>query len=196
MEEINAMLRDLELNPAAVWAGGNSKPKSTASTRKPLTPSSAITSGDKSTKDAKRVLRPTAKTTTNKTITAGKSTFQTANEPKANAASSTLATARKIRSIALPALAKANESLPDLPIFSYRHLASPPKVVYTRDVNEANDLLECVTGNVIGFDLEWPTKAYNSKTRRYDWTPGKTALMQIGDERLVVLMHVWHMPRE
>lgn len=173
MDEVDAMLRDLDLNPTGSRVGGSSRPKSTATVNKPP---------------------PTDRAgATTMTVPVKRSSTKRAVESKAKDSASSSSV--KIRSATLPTLPNASDVQP-LPIFNYKNLAAPPKVVYTRDVNEANDLLECMTGNVVGFDLEWPTKMYNQTTRRYDWTPGKTALMQIGDERLVVLMHVWHMPRE
>lgn len=89
----------------------------------------------------------------------------------------------------------------------------PPTVVYTRSAEEADDLLRCLTGDVFGFDLEWPVSGFhrpegssaNAKRVAVGGTwvqaePGakgywkfheqRTALVQICDERMVILIHL------
>lgn len=83
-----------------------------------------------------------------------------------------------------------------LPLFRYQDLPNPPKVVYTRDLSEANDLLSCLSGNVMAFDMEWPTRVWNKELGKWVYGGAKTALMQFSDEDLVVLVHVWHMKGE
>lgn len=101
----------------------------------------------------------------------------------------------------------------DLPIFSHRTFTPSPRVVYTTSSSEADDLLACLRGPVLGFDLEWPTagrhrivdgkgKTHTIKTgmtwmpaeQRYAFGQGKTALIQVCDERMVVLIHLNGLP--
>jgi len=83
-----------------------------------------------------------------------------------------------------------------LPLFRYQDLPFPPKVVYTRDLAEANDVLACLTGKAVAFDMEWPTRTRDKDTQKWVYGQAKTALMQFSDEKLVVLVHVWHMSGE
>lgn len=97
----------------------------------------------------------------------------------------------------------------DLPTFSYRNYTKrPPRVAYTTSMAEAEDLLSCLRGNVMGFDLEWPASGFfkssdvggkkrvpvgakwNAAKGKYDFSQAKTALAQICDEDLVVLIHL------
>lgn len=96
-----------------------------------------------------------------------------------------------------------------LPTFSYRtYTDRPPRVAYTTSMAEAEDLLGCLRGNVMGFDLEWPASGFlktsggNGKKRvpvgatwnaakgKYDFSQARTALAQICDHNLVVLIHM------
>lgn len=111
-----------------------------------------------------------------------------------------------------------------LPLFHLAHLprsaTRPVKVAYTTDPSEANDLLSCLRGPVMGFDIEWPVagtyKITNSLgvsyTKRigmdwvggaggaggtgWKWKQGKTALMQVCDGDFVVLVHLKDMTGE
>lgn len=88
------------------------------------------------------------------------------------------------------------------PIFHYRNLANPPKIVYTSDMAEANTLLKGLKGSILGFDMEWPifgnkdpltgkqvgVRYVNGKREIYQ---PPTALIQVGDEKLVVLVQIW-----
>ncbi|WRT67397.1 uncharacterized protein IL334_004368 [Kwoniella shivajii] len=97
----------------------------------------------------------------------------------------------------------------NLPIFHYSQYTPAPQVAYTSSIEEANDLLSCLKGDVLGFDLEWPpggrhrilqkdgsyvekriAMTWNETTRKYDIGQGRTALMQFCDEKLVVLVHL------
>jgi hypothetical protein len=93
-----------------------------------------------------------------------------------------------------------------LPFFSHKTFAwatedgmepiKRPTVVYTADSSEADDLIGCLTGDVFGFDLEWPVwrgfyKDKNGKMTSRKWLkPGKTALVQICDDKLILLIHL------
>ncbi|WVQ69784.1 uncharacterized protein L199_008004 [Kwoniella botswanensis] len=97
----------------------------------------------------------------------------------------------------------------DLPLFHYDQYFPKPQIAYTNSTEEANDLLECLKGDVLGFDLEWPpagtykipqpdgtTKnvkigmTWDEKKGGYVFGQGRTALMQFADERLVILVHL------
>ncbi|WVQ98983.1 hypothetical protein IAU59_006115 [Kwoniella sp. CBS 9459] len=98
---------------------------------------------------------------------------------------------------------------PVLPYFHYSAYPSPPQVVYTSHAEEANDLLSCLKGNILGFDLEWPPAGeytvsipgggtmkkkigmtWDESRKKYIFGQGRTALMQFCDEKLVVLIHL------
>nr|XP_018263566.1 uncharacterized protein I303_03435 [Kwoniella dejecticola CBS 10117]OBR85724.1 hypothetical protein I303_03435 [Kwoniella dejecticola CBS 10117] len=104
--------------------------------------------------------------------------------------------------------AKSDDAQP-LPFFHYSQYVPPPQVVYTTSTDEANDLLGCLKGSVLGFDLEWPPAGrykmtrpdgstwekkvgmtWDPVTRDYVYGQGRTALMQFCDEKLVVLIHL------
>lgn len=73
-----------------------------------------------------------------------------------------------------------------LPQYSYKDYSPVPAVVYTPDEEEANDLVQCLKGPVMGFDLEWVVlfrKGRSAMTHR-------TALVQICDARMILLVHV------
>ncbi len=95
-----------------------------------------------------------------------------------------------------------------LPLFSYLDSTLPharglvPSITYTASAAEVGDLLGCLRGGVYGFDLEWPVWSGVVRARATgkdgepadkvrEWqNPGKTALVQICDERMVLLIHV------
>lgn len=82
---------------------------------------------------------------------------------------------------------------PSLPLFDYKTYPRPPAVVYTRSMSEAEDLVVCLKGPILGFDLEWPTsynRVWDPSTRRYDFQQYPTALVQLCDERMIVLIHL------
>lgn len=90
-------------------------------------------------------------------------------------------------------------------MFSYKtyhighpYYKKPPTMAYTADAQEANELLSMVKGNAIAFDMEWPfTKGRKrvvlpgGKVEMQGWAKqGKTALIQVGDANLIVLVHL------
>jgi hypothetical protein len=111
-----------------------------------------------------------------------------------------------------PAMAssKATRPLfPNLPLFSYRAFTPHPRVVYTTSLSEADDLISCLQGNILGFDLEWPPAGFHKVTdtrgrtrklqvgmtwlpeqRKWQFGQGRTALVQVCDERMVLLIHI------
>jgi nucleotidyltransferase/DNA polymerase involved in DNA repair len=97
----------------------------------------------------------------------------------------------------------------NLPPFHHRNYLpnTRPRVVYTTTSAEADDLLSCLRGPVLGFDLEWPVsgkyRTVGADGRAVEqrvgmkWTANgwgyeqaRTALVQFCDERLVVLVHL------
>ncbi len=82
------------------------------------------------------------------------------------------------------------------PEFNHSTPYRPPSIVYTTSLEEANDLLSCLKGPIIGFDLEWPVWTGKIKKKAGgseggSWMkPGKVALVQVGDESIVLLIHV------
>ncbi|WVW82806.1 hypothetical protein I302_104817 [Kwoniella bestiolae CBS 10118] len=96
-----------------------------------------------------------------------------------------------------------------LPMFHYDQYSPKPQIAYTSSTDEANDLLGCLKGDVLGFDLEWPPggkykvtqpdgsvktvrigMTWSKEKGGYVFGQGRTALMQFCDERLVVLVHL------
>ncbi len=97
----------------------------------------------------------------------------------------------------------------NLPPFDHRTFipTSRPRVVYTTNSAEADDLLSCLRGPVLGFDLEWPVsgkyktagpdgrmveKRIGMKWNGTGWgfEQARTALVQLCDEKLIVLVHM------
>ena len=105
-------------------------------------------------------------------------------------------------------VAGVDSQFPNLPVFTYKTLTPRPKVAYTSDPAEAEMLLGCLKGNIMGFDMEWPIPgqkgadgksigmSFDSATGKMKFSPGKTGLMQFCDEHLVVLVQVHNMQRE
>ena len=95
-----------------------------------------------------------------------------------------------------------------LPAYSHADYDPAPSVVYTCDADEANDLLSCLRGDTLGFDMEWPRagqvnpdgktvgRVWNKDKKRFDFSEPKTALLQFCDDRMIVLVHIYHMDRE
>lgn len=99
---------------------------------------------------------------------------------------------------------------PILPFFHHADLPDRPRIAYTTSPYEADDLLSCLRGDVFGFDLEWPPagkytstdpktgeasshwvgRKWDQESRRYVFTPGRTALVQVCDGHLIVLIHL------
>lgn len=103
-----------------------------------------------------------------------------------------------------------------LPLFTYRtpltgHFTKPPTVVYTTNPAEADDLVACLNGDVLGLDLEWPlpgagpVKVITNKDgstrlwrqgewdvvqRKYVWNERRTTVIQVCDEKMVVVLHL------
>ncbi|KAH9886271.1 ribonuclease H-like domain-containing protein [Cubamyces lactineus] len=73
-----------------------------------------------------------------------------------------------------------------LPPYSYKDYTPTPAVVYTSHEEEADDLVQCLRGPVIGFDLEWVVLFRRGKTP----TNHRTALVQLCDSRMILLVHV------
>lgn len=83
-----------------------------------------------------------------------------------------------------------------LPMFSLNnplegHFSTSPKIVYTRDASEADDLISCLRGP-LGFDMEWPrwAKEWDKAADRWVYKQGRTAVVQVADERMVVVYHL------
>ncbi|CDO76126.1 hypothetical protein BN946_scf184876.g19 [Trametes cinnabarina] len=73
-----------------------------------------------------------------------------------------------------------------LPPYSYKDYMPAPAVVYTPDEGEANDLVQCLKGPVLGFDLEWVVVFRRGQSRREH----RTALVQLSDARMIVLVQL------
>jgi hypothetical protein len=95
---------------------------------------------------------------------------------------------------------------PNLPMFSHKTYTPPPNstgtyvppsIVYTSCPDEADDLITLLKGDVIGFDMEWPFGyRFDHKEKRTKMKEGKTALVQICDDKIVLLLHLSKMKRE
>ncbi|KAI0357923.1 ribonuclease H-like protein [Trametes cingulata] len=75
---------------------------------------------------------------------------------------------------------------PSLPLYSYKDYDPSPAVVYTPHEEEANDLVQCLKGPVLGFDFEWVVKFRRGKTPMSH----RTALVQLSDARMILLVQV------
>ena len=78
-----------------------------------------------------------------------------------------------------------------LPFFTYKSLRPKPTLVYTCCPDETDDLLMLLQGDVVGFDMEWPVsyraqKGVSGARKLTD----KTALVQVCDDKLVLLLHL------
>lgn len=85
----------------------------------------------------------------------------------------------------------------ELPFFTYTSLKPKPTLVYTCCPDEADDLLMLLKGDVVGFDMEWPV-AYRAQkgvagARKLE---DKTALVQVCDDKMVLLLHLSKMRSE
>ncbi|KAI0633974.1 ribonuclease H-like domain-containing protein [Trametes polyzona] len=86
----------------------------------------------------------------------------------------------------------ANQGLPvHLPLYSYKDYSPSPAVVYTQDEEEANDLVQCLKGPVLGFDLEWVVLFRRNRSMMSH----RTALVQLCDARMIVLVQVSSMKK-
>jgi hypothetical protein len=80
---------------------------------------------------------------------------------------------------------------PSIVYFQYQKCPNPPAVVYTTDPSEANDLIDCLKGDVFGFDLEWPSRVKQwDKAGKFSLGQGRTALVQICDRHTIILLHL------
>jgi hypothetical protein len=80
---------------------------------------------------------------------------------------------------------------PSIEYFQYQKCPNPPAVVYTTDPSEANDLIDCLKGDVFGFDLEWPSRVKQwDKAGKFSLGQGRTALVQICDRYTIILLHL------
>jgi len=86
---------------------------------------------------------------------------------------------------------KAFFDVQDLPFFSYKSLKPRPTIVYTCCPDETDDLLPLLKGDVVGFDMEWPVnyRRYKGSTKPTKLDV-KTALIQICDDKIVLLLHL------
>ncbi|KAI0824507.1 ribonuclease H-like protein [Trametes gibbosa] len=75
--------------------------------------------------------------------------------------------------------------------YSYKDYTPAPAVVYTPDEDEANDLVQCLKGPVLGFDLEWVVLFRKNRTAIIH----RTALVQLSDARMILLVHVSSMKK-
>ncbi|PCH37561.1 hypothetical protein WOLCODRAFT_167591, partial [Wolfiporia cocos MD-104 SS10] len=73
-----------------------------------------------------------------------------------------------------------------LPVYSYKDFSPVPAVVYTRHAEEADELVGALVGP-LGFDMEW------CFSRRPGAVERPTALVQVCDARMVVLVHISEM---
>jgi hypothetical protein len=145
-----------------------------------------------------------------------------APKPKLPLKSSSLSSRTQTRPLPPPAAgqpslrALSTKTKTQLPLFSYRNFRpNPPKIAYTSSISEADDLLSCLKGPILGFDMEWPISGFHKHTDLVTgavtkkiiggkmgadgaivWEQCKTALVQVCDESLVVLVHVWEMNSE
>ena len=105
---------------------------------------------------------------------------------------------------------------PNTTYFQYTSLSPTPKLAYTTDPDEADLLISCLKGSILGFDLEWPPaglqtfrdptsgkverkwigRIWDVAKGKYVFTPGRTALVQVCDGELIVLVHLKDMKGE
>ncbi|KAH0581104.1 hypothetical protein H2248_012231 [Termitomyces sp. 'cryptogamus'] len=83
----------------------------------------------------------------------------------------------------------------ELPLYSYTDFPDPKAyVVYTRDVDEADDLIAGLKPGPVAFDMEWcfsTTRLWGAKTKER-----RTAVVQVADSAgLVIIVHLAGMPR-
>jgi hypothetical protein len=52
-------------------------------------------------------------------------------------------------------------------------------------------LIDCLKGDVFGFDLEWPSRVKQwDKAGKFSLGQGRTALVQICDRNTIILLHL------
>ncbi|CCM05408.1 uncharacterized protein FIBRA_07625 [Fibroporia radiculosa] len=85
--------------------------------------------------------------------------------------------------------AKSKDAM--LPLYSYKTYIPEPVVVYTRHEEEADELVQ-VLKSPLGFDMEWRVMwGQNKHTMQR-----RTALVQLSDERMILLIQVSAMQRK
>lgn len=132
------------------------------------------------------------------------------------------AVSSKTAAMLVAALHTSSEPQGPLPTFSHTSfkpigttdIHQPPTVVYTRCAQEADDLVACLKGDVLGFDLEWPVSGFhrpadsapNAKkvavggvwqpaqkaggVGKWKFSEQRTALVQVCDEKMIILIHL------
>ncbi|RXK42028.1 hypothetical protein M231_00749 [Tremella mesenterica] len=98
---------------------------------------------------------------------------------------------------------KTARDLENLPTFHYSTYSAKngrtPQVVYTLSDEEADDLVPCLRGEVVGFDLEWPGQVKTWVKEGDGWKvkfeQGQTAVVQVCDDRIILVIHLKDMKR-
>ncbi|TIB13864.1 hypothetical protein E3P89_01671 [Wallemia ichthyophaga] len=100
-------------------------------------------------------------------------------------------------------------SVTPLPLYSYTRPPSfsnkglkAPGIAYTRSLEEADDLISLLRGPV-GFDMEWKVDFRKNARQRptalvqvsVAIEPRKADKAQICDDKLIVILHLYHMPK-
>ncbi|KAG6867327.1 hypothetical protein C0993_004333 [Termitomyces sp. T159_Od127] len=141
---------------------------------------------DETSISASRVNKPTSISSTS-TRTSSSTLTNRARKPAQKLAEMALTTSTTF----VTSLSAAPEPPIHLPAYSYKDYTDPKAyVAYTRDVDEANDLIAALKPGPVAFDMEWCFSiARKTKVRR-------TAVIQIADSAgLVVIVHLSAMPR-
>ena len=76
-------------------------------------------------------------------------------------------------------------------LYSYEQYAPSPAIVYTRDEEEADEMARLLKGP-LGFDLEWVVTFRRGKAPM----DRRTALVQLSDARMILLVQVSAMKRK
>lgn len=93
-------------------------------------------------------------------------------------------------------LSRSTASLPVLPsqapdnYFHYNQYHPTPEVFYTTDLAAADVRLRELRGPFMGLDMEWPYEKIQQDSFRFIEKIGKTAMIQVCDERLIVMLHL------
>lgn len=213
-DELDIMMRDLDALSIGKKASRDpGRPVSKLSARRALgTPTQLPVNKSESNtvkkaSTSKATARPTASSSTTKTSSnaaprRAKIPTSHANSHQLESSTSRPAPGWITQQSVLP------EPSPSLPPFAYRTLLPAPKVIYTSDPDEANDLLSCLKGDILGFDLEWPMNNHKTPdgrsagsiwdpmTNKLKFVQPRVALMQFCDEKMVVLVQIWGMKSE
>ncbi|KZT63392.1 ribonuclease H-like protein [Daedalea quercina L-15889] len=78
---------------------------------------------------------------------------------------------------------------PSLPLYSYKDYDPVPAVVYIRHEDEANELVQNLSGP-LGFDMEWVVS-----WRKRAYSEHRTAVIQLCDKRMILVIQVSQMKR-